>query len=314
MTATPNLEQFHLAGVSAFWSAVKEIPTNKRLLWRSLTHLVVGPRVVYNRQAPYSPLNSRILPHLPSCMRSIEIHNTGEDIAFNVLSVDDLQVQPSTRDIGWAQSDHRLNDLHLPNLEVFRCLDTAMAHAGLLEPVLAPAAQSGVLKVLELAVTPFGSFDDYPSPSADNVTRSLQPEEMLFLQSPNLHTLGLHDFNFHNASTSRFGASNSFDGQPFLDWIECFPKLHTVAVYPAGWSGVALFIMKLILHPRIKVIYQDHLKGADWDEALALAKRHGVTLHRAPNYMPAGWTIAEWAMPEFTSRVWAAGGVGITPL
>jgi hypothetical protein len=284
---------FHLDGFNISWSTTKETPPDKKRLWQSLTHLVLGQRLRYCPRASESIWNSRILPHLPTNLRSLELLSRGDSIAANVLTVDDIQAHPSPMMTGGTQLEARLKELQLPNLEVFRCMDATLANATLLEPILGPAAQSGALKVLELTVTPFGGFEQFLASLDNPLPKGVQLKDMTFLHSANLHTLGLRDFNFLRDLTSRYGDISGFDGQDFLDWIDCFPKLHTVSVYPGLWQGVASFIVKLILHPRVKVIHQVNLKGAEWAEVSELAKKNGVKLHHTPNHMPVGWPMLE---------------------
>ncbi len=293
MAATPNLEKFHLDGFRVSWCWILDPLLVKEEGWRSLRKLVLGPNLRHWPRPAFAPWTSRFLPPLPSNLQSIEILGSDPEIAYNLFFVAEGQADPDLAPLGWGPPHQDLPNQNLPNLEVFRCL-ASIPDPRLLKHVLKPAVQSGALKVLELGIATYSGFNMLPRPqTADNIwthTDLVPATDLAFAHSDNLHTLGLHQFNFYH-DVSRYGASSEFDGQPFLDWLECFPKLHTVAVYPGNWEGVPAFIMKLILHPRVKVIHQDNLRGANWGEAMKLAKKHGVELHHTPKYMPAGWPM-----------------------
>lgn len=277
--ATPNLEQFHLDGVKASWHIGSNSDPAEFHLWPSLCKLKLGPRVqLHHNEAMYSGYG-RFLPLFTSSLRSIEILSSHQDVAPIVLSNFLLRSSPFMAPTAWTP-EHGNPPPQLRNLEVFRCIPSVSTR--ILKPFLEPAASSGSLKVLELGA-PL-SLNDIPS----------QPTtEYSFALSDNIHTLGLHDFNFYHDPSSRFGTTSQFDGQPFLDWLECFPKLHTVAVYPGQWEGVASFIMKLIMHSKVKVIHQEYLKGVEWDEAKKLAKKHGVEMKHTPLRAPIEWQAIE---------------------
>ncbi|KAK4122508.1 hypothetical protein N657DRAFT_622045 [Parathielavia appendiculata] len=284
--ATPKLEQFHLDGFSVLWSFHHDPAFSKDRLWPSLRHLVLGPRLRYSVSAAFAPWNSRFLPPLTSELRSIELLGHNPDVVHNILFTTDSQISAAAPAHGWGPPADKQQTLNLPNLEVFRCI-AGVLNPRLLQQVLGPAAQAGKLKVLELAASSAGPAAMTGPANTVNRSDLVPARDLDFAMSDNLHTLGLHDFNFHHDPTSRFGATSQFDGQPFIDWLECFPKLHTVAVYPGEWDGVAAFIQKLIVHPRVKVIHQEYLRGVAWDEALKLARKHGVELHHSPDHMPS---------------------------
>lgn len=292
MIATPRLEQLHLDGFLVMWLRERGPTKEESLLWPSLSRLVLGPNVHYSPAAVIPPWAARFLPLLSSNMRSIELLGRNQDIAHNVLYTTVSESPTSVAVNGWGPAVPAHQNLHYPNLEVFRCIPPIL-HAGFLRYILEPAAASGSLQVLDLTVTAAPQFPPTISSNPSAHRGFLPAKDLDFALSGNLHTLGLHAFNFHYDPASRFGASGEFDGQPFIDWLECFPKLHTVAVYPGQWEGVASFIMKLIVHPKVKVIHQDYLVGVNRDEALKLAKKHGVELHHTPNHMPVGWPIIE---------------------
>lgn len=162
-----------------------------------------------------------------------------------------------------------------------------------LEHTLAPAAKSGSLKVLELTIQPRSDLVVTSPSNPISVDVDEPAKDFAFAASDNIHTLGLRNFNWIGSRDDWGTIGYSFDGQPFLDWLESFPKLHTVFVYPGFYEGVDPFIMKLIAHPRVKVIHQDNLRGVSWDAAVKLAAEHGVELHHTPDHAPAGWPMIE---------------------
>jgi hypothetical protein len=280
--ATPNLEHFQLDSVLTSWHPDYDLPPAEYNLWPSLCKLKLGPHVFFQVAAPHTDGYARFLPLLTNNLRSLEILSTRTRIAPAVLS-NCMPQSDSSMGPANGTSNPENPHTHLLNIEVFRCLNPV--DTGTLQAFLEPAAKAGNLKVLELCApkTSHTSPGNPFNPTAD----------LAFALSDNLHTLGLHDFNFHHDPTSRFGTTSQFHGQPFLDWLECFPKLHTVAVYPGQWEGVASFVAKLILHPKVKVVHQDGLKGVEWYEATKLAEKHGVELRHTPARVPISWQAIE---------------------
>lgn len=264
MRATPNLEKFYLDG---FLMAARSHHWDPALLWPCLRELVLGLKLYRHDLGATDDL----FPPLSSSLRSIEILSMDPDLCKAALFSPHME---NTITMNPAIPDEALPEYYpsLPNLEVFRYV----AHIELehLKALLEPAAKAGKLKVLELDVV-------------GNDVASRPAESLAFAASDNLHTLGLHNFNWGR------GSAHGFDGQPLIDWLECFPNLHTVAVYPGRWVAVELFIMKLIQHPKVRTIHQDVLQGVHWDQAVKLAAKHGVSLHHSPKHMPVVWPMLE---------------------
>ena len=301
MHGTPNLKELQLDGFHVTWVTDLYPADNKHTYWRGLEVLVFGPRVRHVVEALEAPWNARLVPELPSTLRRIEILSPMPEMAHRVLFARDPYYlsRDENGQADWQEPLPGSLMPHLPNLEIFRCL-AGMLDPAHLEAVIAPAIRSGSLKVLELSA----SSDPASVPLITMANPVLQDNfipvrDFVCANSDSLQVLGLHNFNFHRDPASRFGASSTFDGRPFLDWLECFPSVNTVAVYPGEWEGVDMFIMRLITHPRIKVVYQRNLKGAAWDQALALAKRHGVKLIHKPDNSINEWpVIDDWVMRD----------------
>ncbi|GAB1313877.1 hypothetical protein MFIFM68171_04087 [Madurella fahalii] len=260
--ATPKLEQFYLDGFNIYTASLMPL-AETRDHWPCLRRIVVG-RAVHSVN---SSIYEDIFPPLPSSMRSIEI------LSLDPRIVNAALFTPTDRTL----TDHSPS---FPHLEVFRCSVPFEHHD--LQRILEPAAEAGNLRVLELTTEP-----------ADGPTVIRQPaKDLAFIRPDKIHTLGLQNFNWASANEgylSGFG----FNGQPFIDWLECFPNLHTVAVYPGLYPNVEAFIMKLIQHPNVKAIHQDVLRGVYWDEAVKMAKKFGVELHNTPKHMPSEWPMLE---------------------
>lgn len=262
MRATPKLEQFYLDGFKIYTSSFMGVG-EARYHWPCLRRIVVGRAV----RSVETPINPNIFPPLPSIMRSIEILSTDPVIANMAL----LTPTDST------MTDHHPN---FPHLEVFRC--SVPFHRHSLQQILELAAKAGHLRILELATEPI----DRPAAIHQPVN------DLAFIRPDNIHTLGLQNFNWASAQQA-YMPGYGFDGQPFIDWLGCFPNLHTVAVYPGPYPNTEAFIMKLIQHPNVKAIHQDALRGVHWDEAVKMAKKLGVELHNTPRSTPSEWPMFE---------------------
>ncbi|KAL2018009.1 hypothetical protein VTK56DRAFT_1389 [Thermocarpiscus australiensis] len=283
--ATPSLEHFHLDGFEVCWlmpdNQLPAPPLSKSDLWRRLRHLVMGSSMSLG---PASTL-TRVLPPLPRTLRRIEILNDSP-IAPNVLSTADPPAGQIHPDIANAVPEHP----YLPDLEMFRC--HSPVEADILRHVLEPAVKAGSLKMLELAIEGSPQPDWLPP---NDGTLPMPARDYAFAACESVHTVGLQSFNWDPSGTYPYPLASTFHGDPFLDWLDCFPNLHTVYFYPGNhWPDIDLFILRRLLpHPRIRVLYQDALKGCSWDEAVRLAAEHGKRLLHRPHWAPIGWAILE---------------------
>ncbi len=235
-----------------------------------------------SRMSPPATTAARILQNL----ESIEILTLDVILTHQILftiNVDDHWTHPYL----YRTEGFPFGHLAFPNLKVLRC--RAAIEPNLLKCALKQAADNGTLEVLEVSIEsgtnparmePGDPRLWHPNPNGHPI-----PVRDFSFFSENIHTLGLHDFNW--APPDNF--YSSFDGQPFIEWMERFPKLHTVHVYPGPFDHTAPFLMSLIRHPRIKTIHQDRLTGVDWDAARRLARKNGVELYHTPGVVPAKW-------------------------
>ncbi|KAJ4306116.1 hypothetical protein N0V88_000912 [Collariella sp. IMI 366227] len=280
VAATPNLEQLRMDNLIVSWAqqAALTSAAEKKHLWPNLTKIILGAHLdAATFIGPnHEPIGTwRAFPPLPKSLRSVEIFQAERQTAENLLLVADWEDE---NDVQAAAK--KIKPQSLPNLETFRC--RAPIETRYLQDIFGQAAESGSLRALEL--TAEDTWHD----------GSFKPaQDLAFANSENLHTLGLCELNVFDPF-DRYGTTGEFDGQALLDWIDCFPNLHTVSAYTsAAARGFASLIQKLILHSKIKAIHQDILRGAEWDQCVALAKKHGVTLHHTPKSMPPAYAIVE---------------------
>ncbi|KAK3301379.1 uncharacterized protein B0H64DRAFT_383357 [Chaetomium fimeti] len=288
--ATPNLEQLYLDGFLAGWLRSAPPSPDWGRLWPSLRNVTLGPGMRCFRDLRFRSWNPRFLPPFPASLQSLELLGTIPDVAYSALFT---TTSPAPAADPTALLNGDLIDHHLPNLEIFRCLSGALEPRHL-ERLLKPSVTANKLKVLELTSPPVRA----PPPGPDGIqqqppTQFLPARDLAFLDRCALHTLGLHDFNFFHDPTSRFGATAAFDGDPFVAWLDAFPDLHTLGLYPGNWEGVAGFITALIARPGIKAIHQRYLSGVTWDQARQLARERGVELFHTQGHLPAGWKVFE---------------------
>ncbi|KAH6649755.1 hypothetical protein F5144DRAFT_635901 [Chaetomium tenue] len=282
---------YHLDCDDARMDPVKEFPMEIiGLIFSQLDiadlGLTLGPAmlcVMDPRSRLWSP---RFLPPFPTSLQSLEILSANENVARTVLFT---TASPAAAINATALLDGNLMDLNLPQLEVFRCLSSILKPRHL-EHILEPSVSAGKLQALELRA----AFNHLTPPGGGDQPGDFVPARDLdFLTCSSLHTLGLHDFNFFENPSGRWVATNEFYAEPFVDWLDCFPSLRTLGVYPGDWEAVGLLIPRLIARPGIKAIHQQYLRGLSWDEAQKLARKHGVKLCHSPGHMPAGWRVFE---------------------
>ncbi|KAK3360259.1 hypothetical protein B0T25DRAFT_125884 [Lasiosphaeria hispida] len=285
----PKLEHIYLDGLEIVGSDARHFSLEGPRRWPDLKSLVMGKKTA----AP-GARTARVVPLIPN-VETIELLTQDfaliHDILFSVIA----EVGTGTELFhpclpGREFPPEYLEYLKLPRLRNFRC-DYPIA-SDLLRIALETACESGTLEVLKLSAESTGGpshchirhpyQEGTPVPAAD----------WAFLRSDSLHTLGLSHFNW----VSDDSYYSAFNGQPFLDWLACFPKVDTVHVYPGDNANVAAFLMKLVCHPQIKAVHQDQLTGVDWDEARALARKHGVDLrHTKKGPIPPSWSgVDDW--------------------
>lgn len=101
-------------------------------------------------------------------------------------------------------------------------------------------------------------------------------------------TLGFWNFNF-----APIGDAAGFGFAPVLSFLNKFPRVETVAVFP-GAHDVWVLVMELIETGRVKRVVQDRLQGVDWTSMQELARRKGVQVLHVPRGMGAEWDLEGW--------------------
>ena len=169
------------------------------------------------------------------------------------------------------------SSLVLPKLEVFRC--RGQVDPMWLEQMIGPAIVEGNLHSLDVCL---GRCEDgvvRPDPNDQlppPATLRLPATELSFTFSEHITTLGLRDFEWSNTADYY----SAFNPKPFLEWLDHFPNVHTVRVYPGPVAdSLVLFLELLKRSDRVKVIYQDSLDLKEYYVAKAEADKRGVILH-----------------------------------
>lgn len=254
--------------------------------WKSLRSITIGEGVKFDIRGPRG-LAPRCFPPPTQNMEKIDIMSSDPLIAHNYLFTVNLEHGP-------AHPLFNISDFPegalptMPNLHTFRCR-TAITPS-LLQRVLELPAGIDKLRALELAILPgFSSrtHQQYWRPPIPQTGIGRPDEVLAWLRCEHLEHIGLHNFNFCEDMSSLVGPR--FDGRPFTDWIDSnFPSVHSVAVYPGEQPDVELYIASLILHSKVKVIWQDYLRGINWEYCRAKAIEEGVHLKHWTTRRPSG--------------------------
>lgn len=135
-----------------------------------------------------------------------------------------------------------------------------------------PSCANGTLRSLEII------FDLRVTDRLDKV-----------LNKQAIHTLGCHEIDAPSANDDLNLTGNS---DAFLDWLDTFPNLHTVGVFPDKGGEKAWIVIAKLLRRRhkIKTIYTDVLYGVYRDELLARARSDGIEIfdwYRLPEHVLA---------------------------
>ncbi|KAK3403193.1 hypothetical protein B0T20DRAFT_400264 [Sordaria brevicollis] len=271
MNLTPYLEELHIEGYGfSFVHFINTHPFDKVPLsdvrpWQNLHSLYLGS-VGKHDNLENMVQGAGVLPALPN-LRSIEILSDSIHLISYLFTTCDEKGSPLPNiinDLDGTTAESGIASAGWPRLEVFR--SRGPISTGILRKALGEAAASGSLKVLELAINSEESmFGTTP--------RQLDLKNWAFASSSSVRHLGLHHFNWapHHAS---------FEGKPFIDWLEKFPNVDTVTVAPGRHKDVLPFIGALITHPKIKTLYFDPrgMANPETYEAIQLGMTCGVRL------------------------------------
>jgi len=163
----------------------------------------------------------------------------------------------------------------LKRLEFFRCLSAI--ELPIVQEILRPSQESGTLQSVHLTGKLMEPFDELGATGAGNA---------LFTDKSSITSLGLHDFGWQDA----FSYHSTLTGRPFLEWVERFPNLTTVAAYPEHFEGAGSVVRALVAQGRFETVYQNCLIGVERDLVLEEARKHGTAVvHTATSYMPSPW-------------------------
>ncbi|KAK0670522.1 hypothetical protein QBC41DRAFT_301414 [Cercophora samala] len=286
VASTPSLEAFYLNGFLLSWTPGQPSPQG----WRQLKHASFGAAIDVEAHTQGTILLPRLFPPMTEHMEKIEIAALNPVVAhnylFTVMDGAEARHPLHSLEMGWEFDDDALPKLS--KLELFRL--RCAIDPDLLRRLLAvPAAREGSLVALELAIEQRWAVRQPRlwCPVVPLESIGTPEEAFAWVESEKIQHLGLYFFNYHRFS---FQYGQRFDGQPFLNWLDKFPALNTVAVYP-DWpgEGVMAFIGKLILHPRVKQVFQDSLKsGYEWEAASLLAVKEKVNLTHCDFGLPYG--------------------------
>lgn len=145
----------------------------------------------------------------------------------------------------------------------FRCCSNvgAMGAPPRFSPIQ-PSCNNGTLRSLHI------TFD-----------RNIRDALDLVLNKPAIHTLSCHSIGLGTGDDSYY-LNEEVD--LYLDWVDTFPGLHTIGVYPVktekAWTVVAKLMKR---RPDIQTIYTDVLIGVYRDEVLKRAAKNGIAIVEA---------------------------------
>ncbi|KAJ9156140.1 hypothetical protein NKR23_g1350 [Pleurostoma richardsiae] len=160
-----------------------------------------------------------------------------------------------------APNDH----IHLDGLEAFFCWDEIPI--GHLKTLLSKSCQKRKLRAL-VTGKPFDPDTQRPVKEWSSLD---------FINHKDIEVLGMVDFAWSNEATYL----SPLTGQPFLDWVDLFPNVHTVIARPERFNAWPSIIEALILRG-IKNIYTLPLLGMDRDRLTKMAEENGTKIFTLP--------------------------------
>lgn len=187
-------------------------------------------------------------PFKSSALRSLELWDAGME---NILAM----MAPSSDDTP---------DTALDKLEHFRCHGDGLHHA------TSDAERLDALKAIK--------------PSCVNGTlQSLVIDFLPHLYDQVINKTVIHTLSCHEMKTPSIHPGG-YSGQTdeFLEWLDEFPNLTTLGVFPAkadnAWLTVAKLVRKLDEKSLVKTIYTDALYGTYRDEVLKSAAKKDIRI------------------------------------
>ncbi|KAH8880025.1 hypothetical protein GQ53DRAFT_755501 [Thozetella sp. PMI_491] len=296
--ATPKLEQLYLdgfilhgdAGIGANQRGPPPIEFQRG--WNRLRVLVLGEYVEGLR----SPLRF-YLPSLNPEIRVLDLITTCPNITHHLLFN-----MPPTQGVECPPVDWHTGAVHLPKLQVFRSR-VRIHHNAWLESIVHPSIEAGTLRTLDLCLT-LGTEAVYFMTAQDRNDAELNGKAALpipvndlpFTFSDKITTLGLSNFSWNDSGDYY----STLDPRPFLDYLDHFPAVHTIRVYPGQQANTLGLIQGIMRHKnKVRQIFQDGLELRDWYPAKEEADKRGVKLHHqykghAPPMFPY---VATWPKP-----------------
>lgn len=184
-------------------------------------------------------------------------------------------------------------ELHSQGLRSLHLLRNAYAHSGSATPF--------AFGELEHFLSHEGPvYHEISFPDCIDLVRVIEPSlkngtlhSLDIFFDPDLYDPVIQDYkaNIHMLSCSDIAMPSIIEGGPrgqvddFLDWIDGFPNLTTLGVYPHktedAWMVVAKVVNRLGDGSRLRRIYTNVLVGAYRDQVLGCAAKKGVEIIHA---------------------------------
>ncbi len=195
------------------------------------------------------------LPALPSTIRVIDILTENKAAVMNILQHDPDGPPPE-----------------FTHLEFFRCR-ADISPSWIYSAISPSLGTDGRLASLDI--------------SGNSSVENDVDAATVFANMPfpgRFHSLGMSNFRWPDS----LSYLSAYTGRRFVEWVDRFPAVQTVAAYPQNFDTAGEVILSLVERGRVKTIYESCLSGVTRDKVLGLAKEQGVTIvHTRNPYRPA---------------------------
>lgn len=258
VTAMPALKDVSFVDCEFGGDHRRHDPTSATATWDKLERFVL-------REFQWTPSSVCLVPRLPPCLRFLDIDATPNSFLVRFkFTADAYESRTGERfQSSFEQLEHlRLTDSQFSH-ENDRLRGTFMEALSWLLGLLAPSISNGTLTSLDI---PF-----------DNDIRA-EFDQVLDKQS----ICSLNCNALPPPPSFQMSGLLSPVGNALLTWLESFPNLDTVGLFPNDREACVMMIAKILSkESNIRTIYTNELVGVYYDDALAKAEKIGVRVIRA---------------------------------
>lgn len=253
----PALKDVSLITCNAMLPLDETEPGFTTTSWNQLERFVLQDFIVLSRDA------GSTLPQLPPGIRSLELPFNPQSVLvyYKLLEDEHLDTHSEPLHTGFERLEHlQLSEymFYQSGSRPHRRIGDALSW---FVKLISKSCSSGTLRSLDI---PF--------------ERDVQNALDQVLVKDDIRTLSCNAFDVHLNALGLL----SREHEAVLAWLDTFPNLTTVGVFPENLEVGRMMIARLLAKAsQIETIYTDALTGSYWDDALEMAAEKGIRIIHA---------------------------------